>query len=76
MAEKTKEDARVALMQLYEKKADWVERFALALFASLVLGQVVQGVPFTQLSVIVGVVATANAYLYANYLLNKSKKLL
>jgi hypothetical protein len=71
--EDTQEAIEIELRRLYEKKADWAERFALALFASLVLGQIVQGVPFTQMSVLVGAGATTSAYVYANHLLNKSK---
>jgi hypothetical protein len=71
--EDTQEAVDMVLRRLYEKKADWEERFALALFASLVLGQIVQGVPFTQLSILVGSGVTAITYVYAHYLLNKSK---
>ncbi|MBI3442153.1 MAG: hypothetical protein HY007_00050 [Candidatus Sungbacteria bacterium] len=46
----------------YEKRADWAERFALALFGSLVVQQIVAGVPITDPSVIVGAFATAPAY--------------
>lgn len=47
---------RPPLKLLYAKKAGWVERFALALFAALVLGQVAQGVAFTQPSVLLGAI--------------------
>ena len=68
-----KKDAKDDIKKVYEKKADWAERFALALFGSLVLSQIVSGVPLTSLSVLFGVLATAVSYMYANYLLNKSK---
>jgi hypothetical protein len=64
---------KVALKRVYEKKAEWAERLALAFFISLVLGQIVKGIPFFQLSVVVGVVITVVVYKYANYLLDKSK---
>ena len=55
----------------YEKRADWAEHFALALFASLVVQQIVAGVPLTDPSVLVGAFATALAYYNAHRLLNK-----
>jgi hypothetical protein len=62
-----------SLKKLYEKKAEWAERFALALFGSLVLGPIVSGLPLTSRQVILGVVATTASYIYANHLLNKTK---
>ncbi len=64
---------QASLKRLYEKKAEWVEHFALALFVSLVLGQIVQGISFTEPTVVVGVIITVGAYRYANYLLKQSQ---
>ena len=62
-----------ALKRLYEKKADWTERLALAVFGSLVLGPIVSGSPLTSIQFFFGIVAASVGYIYANYLLNKSK---
>ena len=56
----------------YEKRADWAERFALALFGSLVVQQIVAGVPLTDPSVIIGAGAAVLAYYNAHRLLNKA----
>lgn len=73
LMEENEREYRAALKRLYEKKAEWAERFALALFVSLVLGQIGQGIPFWRPTVMVGGIITGVVYTYANRLLNKSK---
>ncbi|OGZ97850.1 MAG: hypothetical protein A3J10_04345 [Candidatus Sungbacteria bacterium RIFCSPLOWO2_02_FULL_54_10] len=46
----------------YEKLAEWGERVALVLFGSVVVQQIVQGVPLADSSVVIGIIATALAY--------------
>jgi hypothetical protein len=57
----------------YEKKADWMERLALAVFGSTVLGPFVSGEIEIGL-IVIGSIATGYCYGYANYLLDTAKK--
>ena len=57
----------------YEKKADWMERLALAVLGATVLGPFVSGGVNIGI-LIIGGVATGYCYGYANYLLDVAKK--
>lgn len=67
------QSARGALTgKQYEKLADWSERVALIGFGSLVVQQLVQGVPASSPSVIIDGIITALAYLVAYHWLKQS----
>jgi hypothetical protein len=61
--------------ECYLRKAEWAERFALALFGAMVLQQIVDGTSLLNFSVLSGLVVTAGAYYNANRLLNRVKNL-
>ncbi|GEM_PF-5389580 len=52
----------------YDKLADWGERAALVGLGSLVVQQIVAGVPITRPSVILGAVVTAGTYFAYSWL--------
>lgn len=56
----------------YEAFAHWLERVAILLLASFVVGSIVQGSSFTDPIVLVGSVAAVSAYYGAVYLMLKS----
>ena len=56
----------------YEKLSDWSERAALALLASLVVQQIIAGVPVTHPSVMIGGSIAAGVYFLAYRWLKKT----
>ena len=67
------QDASTLTREQYEKLADWGERAALVGLASLVVQQIVAGVPVSSPSVLAGGVVTALAYFAAYRWLKQSR---
>jgi hypothetical protein len=57
----------------YAKLADWGERVALAMFGSLVVQRIVQGISIASISIIVGALVAALVYGLAYYWLKQAK---